>query len=113
MNLILKDLIGQDCLSPADGENVYQMIHPELTADRPVTLDFSGVRVVVSIFLNQAIGKLYADIPLDAIRRNLHIAGLNDAGLFALRRVVENSKSYYSDEAYRSAIDHSIDVLEA
>jgi hypothetical protein len=113
MKLMMKDLFGEDCLSPDDGQKAYESIHPELQAGRDVTLDFSGVRVVASPFLNQAIGKLYADISPECIREHLDIVELNDPGKFALRRVVDNSKSYYKDEKMRDAVDHSISILEA
>ncbi|HEY5257324.1 MAG TPA: STAS-like domain-containing protein [Candidatus Baltobacteraceae bacterium] len=113
MKLNLKEMIGEDCLAPTDGDRIYSIIHPELLADRQVTLDFTAVRVVVSLFLNQAIGKLYADVPPERIRANMTVVGLNDPGKFALRRVVDNSKNYYADKNYRAAIDRSIDTLEA
>lgn len=109
----MRDMCGEDCLQPEDGESTYRLIHPALKASEKVTLDFSGVRVVVSLFLNSAIGKLYADVSPESIRENLSIVGLNPAGKFALRRVIENSKSYYSDARMRDAVDHSINILEA
>lgn len=113
MKLSMKDLFGEDCLTPEDGQRAHDLIRRELKQRHDVTLDFSGVRVVVSLFLNQAIGRLYADITPDEIRAHLHIVGMNDPGQFALRRVVENSKNYYHDERMRAAVDRSISILEA
>ena len=79
-----------------------------------VVLDFTGVRIVASAFLNAAIGQLYRDVPEDVIKEHLQVPNLSDVGKFALKRVVDNSKRYYSDARYRSAVDASASTfLEA
>lgn len=38
-------LVGKNCITLADGQKVYELIYPELLADRPVELDFAGVKI--------------------------------------------------------------------
>lgn len=42
-----------------DGEKVYSAIVKNLELGKKVELDFSGLEIIVSVFLNNAIGKLY------------------------------------------------------
>lgn len=88
-----------------DGQKVYDLIHPELSAGRAVELDFMNVTVFASPFFNSAIGRLLKDIKPDDLNRLLKITKLIPAGLTVLKRVIENSKEYYSNGAVRKALD--------
>lgn len=107
----LHDLFGENLLNFEDGARVHKLVHDELVARRAVVLDFSGVRIVASAFLNAAVGQLYADVPSDVIKKHLTAENASDIALFALKRVVENSKRYYSDHQYRDAVDSSVSAL--
>ena len=58
MRVKLAELIGENCESIDDGGKLYQSIHKELQNGDAVELDFSGVRSVITPFLNASIGKL-------------------------------------------------------
>jgi hypothetical protein len=61
--------------------------------------------VYASPFFNAAIGQLLKDIKSEDLNRLLKICNLVPAGLAVLKRVIENSKQYYSDENFRKAQD--------
>jgi STAS-like domain of unknown function (DUF4325) len=110
----MHQMFGENLLNPEDGSKLCAIIRSELLAKRDVVLDFAGVRIVASAFLNAAIGELYADVPEDVIKEHLSVPNLSDIGKFALKRVVDNSKRYYSDARYRNAVDASAsNFLEA
>jgi hypothetical protein len=112
--LMMHQMFGENLLNPEDGERLHAAIHDDLAAGRDVVLDFAGVRIVASAFLNAAIGQLYADLPEQVIKQHLTVPNLSDMGKFALKRVVDNSKRYYSDPHYRKAVDASVNTfLEA
>lgn len=109
MKVAVRDLIGRIGVTLDDGRALYGRIHPELLAGRAVELDFAGVEVLASPFLNAAIGHLLKDIAPDDLNRLLTIENLTPAGRAVLARVIENSKAYYgADPALRKALD---DVL--
>lgn len=54
-------MIGANCITLDDGQQVYNAIHPELTAGHPVELDFDRVEIFASPFFNAAIGQLLKD----------------------------------------------------
>lgn len=105
MKLDIYELIGENCITLEDGQKVYDLIHPELLTGRRVELDFTDVSVFASPFLNVAIGQLLKDIKSEDLNRLLKISNMSPPGLAVLRRVIENSKQYYSDENFRKAQD--------
>ncbi|HEV7395518.1 MAG TPA: STAS-like domain-containing protein [Pyrinomonadaceae bacterium] len=105
MKVLVRDLVGENCVSYDDGHKVYELIHPELRAGQAVELDFSDVRVLVSLFLNSAIGRLLEDIATEDLNRLLLVSNLPTGGRETLRRVIENSKDYYFNPHVREALD--------
>lgn len=51
-------------MTPYQGKELYDLIHPQLIQGDTVTLDFSGVRICIPPFINFAIGYLLKDISL-------------------------------------------------
>lgn len=105
MKLEIHTLVGKNCMTREDGQTVYDSIHPELLAERPVELDFAGVEIFASPFFNFAIGQLLRDIEPDKLNQLLKFTNLNSIGFPIMRQVIENSKRYYSDKNYRSKVD--------
>jgi hypothetical protein len=105
MKLTVFDLIGPNCVTYTDGLRIYDLIHPELQRGRPVELDFSNVRVIVSLFLNAAVGRLLEDIPTDDLNRLLTISNVPPEAFETLKRVIENSDDFYHKPQVREALD--------
>ena len=105
MKIDVHKIIDENCITLEDGQKIFDLIHPELTAGNAVELDFENVTVLASPFLNSAIGRLLKDIKPDNLNRLLKITNLVPAGLTVLKRVIENSKEYYSNGAVRKALD--------
>jgi len=105
MKIIVHDMIGENCITLDDGQQVYDAIYPELIAGRPVELDFDKVKIFASPFFNSAIGRLLKDIESDALNKFLAVKNLHTDGMNVLKRVIENSKQYYSDETARKTLD--------
>ena len=66
------------------------------------------MEIFASPFFNAAIGQLLRDLSSDQRTYLLRIQNLDPDRLRVLRRVIQNSKRYYADEAERRAVD---DVL--
>jgi hypothetical protein len=105
MKILIHDKIGENCITLDDGKQVYDAIHPELAAGKLVELDFDKVKIFASPFFNSAIGQLLKDIESDDLNRLLVVRNLNQNGLTVMKRVIQNSKQYYSDEGMRKALD--------
>lgn len=105
MKLNIKELVGENCITLDDGQKVYEQIHPRLKDSQPVELNFSGISVFASPFFNTAIGQLLRDIKADDLNRLLSVTNISPVGRDVLKRVIENSKAYYTDENLRKALD--------
>ncbi len=101
-------LVGKNCITLDQGGKVYKVINPLLSAGQQVQLDFEGVEVFASPFFNQAIGKLLEGILPETLNSLFSVVNLPNSGLVTLRKVIENSKKYYSNLQHRKAIDQTI-----
>ena len=101
----IRALVGENCITQEDGQKVYDLIHPEIQAGNIAQLEFAGIGVFASPFFNAAIGQLLKDTKPGALNQLLKINHLTDNGKVVLKRVIENAKQYYSDDAARKAID--------
>lgn len=108
MKCVIKDMIGENCITLEDGQSVYDLIHPELKAGHPVEVDFQGATVFASPFFNAGFGQLLRDISGDDLNRLLKVSNMIAAGFNVLRRVIENSRQYYSDPKNAAAVDQAM-----
>lgn len=108
MKYKIYELIGENCMSQKAGQQIYDLIHPQLQAGKSVELDFAGVRRFLSVFFNFAIGQLLRDIKPEDLDQLLVVSNLNPLGQQTYDEVIENAKRYYSDEQYRQAVDEMI-----
>ncbi len=54
--------------------------------------------MLISLFLNVAIGQLYGSFSEDIVRSQLKVEGLSSDDMELLKRVVDNAKKYYSNK---------------
>ena len=101
----IADLIGgQLCISAEDGQKVFDKVEPLLKNNKQVTISFDRVSMLISLFLNVAIGQLYGEFKEEEIRSLVQVEGLAEDDLELLKRVVDNAKKYYANsKAYDSA----------
>ncbi|MUG99807.1 DUF4325 domain-containing protein [Scytonema sp. UIC 10036] len=102
------ELIGENCMSQQAGQQIYNLIHPQLQAGKSVELDFTGVRRLLSVFFNFAVGQLLRDIKPEDLDRLLVVSHLSPIGQQTYDNVIENALRYYSNENYRKAVDEMI-----
>jgi len=93
------DLIGSPlCISAEDGQKIFDNIKNILKEARQVTVSFENVTMLISLFLNVAIGQLYGSFSVETIRNQLKVEGLSLDDMELLKRVVDNAKKYYSNK---------------
>jgi len=87
------------------GERVYKEICPLLKTGQKVQLSFAGITMVITAFLNEAVGKLYGEMPEADINALLEISDLRDAFQPALDKSIQWSKAYFQN---RERMEQSI-----
>ncbi len=110
MKYIVKDQIGENGITLQDGQKVFEVIFPELSQNHEVELDFTDVKIIASPFLNAAIGQLLRDLSSDELNRLLKITNLSVLARPVLKRVIENAKQYYANDAIRQAIETVVEI---
>lgn len=105
MILNVQTLVGDVCITCEDGEKLHTAYGAAFHAGETVELDFAGTRILVSQFLNAAVGQLLKDYSIDEVRRRLQCVNLPPVATAPLRRSVENAERYYHDPKFRQALD--------
>lgn len=108
MRFEIKEIAGTNCITLQDGQVVFEKIYPQLKAGHPVELSFAGVRIFASPFFNAAIGQLLRDISPERLNALLKISDLAPVGFDTLKKVIENSREFYSSEENQRAITESL-----
>lgn len=86
-------------ITSEEGLPVYEAISAKLAKGEKVTLDFEGVTFLTTAFLNTAIGALYKDYTSEQLQANLHLVHYTPETAVRIKKVTENAKSFYEDEA--------------
>ena len=87
-HLIVKNIIDSDlAVSSDDGKKVYQAIVEALRREAIVELDFQGITIVITAFLNMAIGKLYQDFKGDFLNHHLKLVNVDDKDKALCQRI--------------------------
>lgn len=107
------DIVGDPIwVATEDGQKIYDRIVQVFSAHkRPVELSFKHHTVMITAFLNAAIGQLYnSDYSEEFLKENLHYADVTPEDEELIRRTIDNAKRYFANrEAYDKAWD---DVVE-
>jgi STAS-like domain of unknown function (DUF4325) len=96
--------IGNYCVTPLNGQKIYEIIHPVLIDGTAVELDFLGIKAYAAPFFNYAIGQLLKDISNEDVNRLVKCSNLSSTGTNVLQMVMNSAKRYYTDDSYRQAV---------
>ena len=100
-HLIVKDIIDSElAITTDDGNLVYENIHTAFDNKNVVELDFKGINIMITAFLNSAIGQLYSSDKYSGnfLNEKLKLENVqdHDKPLFAL--VVKRAKEYFANK---------------
>ncbi|MDB5307838.1 MAG: hypothetical protein JWO38_2040 [Gemmataceae bacterium] len=89
-------LFGPVCVSSEDGVALNVAIRQSLDRGEPVALDFTGVKTLASVFLNAAVGSLYASYDHGLLEDRVRWSGLSAANDSVMRLVRRNAVTFYA-----------------
>lgn len=84
-------------VSTEDGEKIYTLVNKKLSENSSIAIDFKDVDIIVSTFLNAAIGQLYGIYPTEFIQKHLTITNMSNEDLEVLKKVTDRAKTYFAD----------------
>jgi hypothetical protein len=99
--IVIKELINNDiAVSTDDGNIVFEKLNAHLLNDEKVVLDFEGIIIMTTAFLNVAIGKLYsnADFNSEFLNKNIQFINVAKDDFILFKKVVERAKEYFGNK---------------
>jgi len=98
MNITIKDFLeGNTALAPSKGYPIHDVIKSSLDNREEVFLDFNGMELMTTAFLNAVIGKLYSEFTSDVLNTYLKIKNISSSDLVLLKKVIDTAKLYFTD----------------
>ena len=97
--LNVRECIGTpSAITQEEGNLIYEEICKSIDSKEMVILDFSEIESMISPFLNNAIGKLYAKYSSDQITAYLKLDNVPSEKIPTINMVISNAKRYYADK---------------
>jgi hypothetical protein len=98
-NLKIKELINRDiAVSSDDGDFVYEQIVKCINEKCVAELDFSGINILTTAFLNSAIGQLYNTYSSEQLNTSLKLKNVADEDRILFKKVIERAKEYFANK---------------
>jgi len=110
-NLIIKNIIESDiAVATEAGDKVFNEIVFHLNNEEKISLDFEGISILTTAFLNAAIGQLYSNDKFSSDLLNDYLKIINvqeeDKPLFAM--VIKRAKEYFKNKkGFEDSINHT------
>lgn len=103
----LNDFLTLNCgVTPEEGAPVYEKIIQAFQEGCSVTLDFDGVTLLTTAFLNVVIGNLYNDYTSEELKSRLSLINYTESTAIRIKKVTDNAKLFYSDkEAFSKDVE--------
>lgn len=92
-------------VSAADGEKVFELVVESFDRDEEIMLDFDGIKLTITAFMNAGIGKLYGKYDGSTIRRLLDIKNLQQEETQLLKLVIDRAKKRF-DKTYPESLNN-------
>jgi hypothetical protein len=99
INILIKELINiETAVSSDDGDVVFNDIVTAFNKDFNVILDFAGITLMTTAFLNSAIGQLYSIYTSDELNSKLKLKNIADEDRILFKKVIERAKQYQENK---------------
>lgn len=108
MRIQLSEMIGERCITVEQGKKLYDEILPPLKAGEQVVIDLTGVKTLLSLFLNNSIGLLFKDFDAAALEQSLRFENPTPSQQETVDRVMTNAEAYHKDPERRKTVDAAL-----
>lgn len=110
MKLVVKEIInGDTAVSTDDGDLVFQKINQAFQENQIVELDFQGIYIMTTAFLNAAIGQLYSLYTSEQLNTMLKLVNVADDDRVLFKKVVERAKEFFlNKKGFENSANHAI-----
>lgn len=110
-NINVKDIINNTiAMSTEDGQKLFHVLYENIKNAHKVNLSFEGIDILISHFLNEAIGKLYERFEnWQLLDQSIVYKNIDEDDLELLKeKVIPTAKNHFKDSEKHDKIDESI-----
>ncbi len=83
------------CIDMEEGQTIYNLVKRELDNGKDVELSFAGIEMVITAFLNAAVGRLFADYDHQMVMQRVKANDLHKDFIPIWNHVMCKSARYY------------------
>lgn len=106
---VYNEVGGKAAVSDSDGQKIFEKINNALKSGNKVVLDFVNIDMLITAFLNTAIGQLYKeDYSVDFLRENVKTINLGQGDKDLLKTVLVRAKEYYQNPEYKAKLNEAL-----
>jgi len=109
LRVLLGKAIGENCSSIDDGEKVLNLIRPELIKGFSVELDFEGVKMVLTPFLNTCFGALLEQFGRELTMTHVSMRNLSDEVLQRINNFINTKEGEFTQSHDRKMLQEMFD----
>ncbi len=100
MRIQLGEFIGQRCITAEQGQRLLE--------GEAVSIDLDGVKTLLSLFLNNALGPLLEYFDRQQLTQLLKFENQSDSQRLTIDLVLENAELYHRNPAMKKAVDDAL-----
>ncbi|MBY0486130.1 MAG: STAS-like domain-containing protein [Flavobacteriaceae bacterium] len=100
-HLVIKDIINSElAVSTENGNKVFEIVDSYLQKKEKVELDFSGITIMITAFLNAAIGSLYSkkEYTGEFLNEYLKLENVEKDDRILFKDVIQRAKEYFANK---------------
>ncbi len=109
LRVFLKKTVGENCSSVDDGEKVLNLIRPELIQGSSVELDFQGVKLVLTPFLNTCFGTLLEQFGREVTMTHVNMRNISDELLQRINNFINRKEEEFTQSRDRKLLQEIFD----
>lgn len=101
MQIIITKIINTNfAVTTEDGNSIFQLLSSNFNVGKNIVLDFEGINLMTTAFLNAAIGQLYSNnsYSSDFLNKNLELINVQDTDKHLFPMVVKRAKEYFENK---------------
>ena len=105
---IFEEVGGDSAISVEDGDAIFKKIDNAISHDMLVTLDFQNIKLIITAFLNAAIGQLYSKYTSEQLNEKLNFENISPEDIRLFKKVLERAKEYFSNpDGFEAIVNNS------
>lgn len=95
----IKNTIGSPfCVDAEDGEKIFSLLNKALKRGQKINLSFTGIELVITAFLNVAIGKLFKNFSTEEVDEYITVSDLDKKFQSTWNIVYNGAPLYYKNQ---------------